>query len=150
MGGNIAISASATANTMTLKFHPNPGTVLICDYQTGFLKPEMVKRRPVVVISPRLRRRDYLCTVVPLSTKQPSRIEPYHCKILFERSLPAPWDAPEVWAKCDMLATVSFGRLHLIGTKRDPLTGRRRYLQTKIGEEEFARIKKGIAAALGL
>jgi uncharacterized protein YifN (PemK superfamily) len=43
-----------------LKFHPEPGTILICDYSTGFKKPEMVKKRPVVTISPRLKRRDGL------------------------------------------------------------------------------------------
>jgi mRNA interferase MazF len=31
---------------MPLKFHPEPGTILICDYTTGFIAPEMVKRRP--------------------------------------------------------------------------------------------------------
>ena len=50
-----------------LKFHPEPGTILICDYSTGFRLPEMVKKRPVVTISPRLKRRDGLITVVPLS-----------------------------------------------------------------------------------
>ena len=41
---------------MALNFHPEPGMVLICDFTTGFRVPEIVKRRPVVVISPRRRR----------------------------------------------------------------------------------------------
>ena len=40
---------------MTLGFHPNAGDIVICDYATGFKPPEMVKVRPVVVISPRRR-----------------------------------------------------------------------------------------------
>ena len=52
---------------MPLRFHPRVGSILICDYSTGFVAPEMVKRRRVVVIS-RLRQRADLYTVVPLST----------------------------------------------------------------------------------
>ncbi|WP_210210156.1 type II toxin-antitoxin system PemK/MazF family toxin [Rhodopseudomonas palustris] len=59
---------------MTLKFHPEPGTILICDYSTGFKAPEMVKKRPVVTVSPRLKRRDGLVTVVPLSTSRPEPV----------------------------------------------------------------------------
>ncbi|WP_198669160.1 type II toxin-antitoxin system PemK/MazF family toxin [Elioraea thermophila] len=47
------------------------GTILLCDDDTGFRPPEMVKRRPVVVVSPRLPHRDGLATVVPLSTTAP-------------------------------------------------------------------------------
>ena len=36
---------------MPITFHPSPGTVLICDFTTGFQPPEMVKRRHVVVVS---------------------------------------------------------------------------------------------------
>ena len=43
---------------MPLTFHPDPGTLLVCNFDTGFIPPEMVKRRLVVVISPRLRKRD--------------------------------------------------------------------------------------------
>jgi uncharacterized protein YifN (PemK superfamily) len=40
--------------------------------------PEMVKRRHVVVVSPRYRRQTGLCLVVPFSTVLPHEIEPYH------------------------------------------------------------------------
>ena len=59
---------------MALKFHPKPGTILVCDFRQGFRAPEMIKRRPVVVVSPRLRNRTDLCTVVPLSTIEPRPI----------------------------------------------------------------------------
>jgi len=40
---------------LALQFSPAPGAIVICDYSTGFRPPEMVKVRPVVVISPRRR-----------------------------------------------------------------------------------------------
>ncbi len=33
-----------------LNFQPKPGSVVYCDYE-GFIEPEMVKKRPVIVIS---------------------------------------------------------------------------------------------------
>ena len=35
---------------MTLPYFPRRGEVLICDFDSGFLPPEMVKKRPVVVV----------------------------------------------------------------------------------------------------
>ncbi len=60
---------------MPLTFSPRPGEIVICDFSTGFRPPEMVKVRPVVVISPR-RRTSQLVTVVPLSTTPPDPVEP--------------------------------------------------------------------------
>jgi len=53
---------------MPINFHPKRGTVPMCDYTTGFKAPEMVKRRQVVVVSPRYRRHTGFCIVVPLGT----------------------------------------------------------------------------------
>jgi mRNA interferase MazF len=54
---------------MGIQFAVAPGIILLCDYSRGgFQAPEMVKRRPAIVISPRLRHRDGLCTVVPVSS----------------------------------------------------------------------------------
>jgi mRNA interferase MazF len=94
---------------MPINFHPKRGTVLICDFD-GFKKPEMVKRRHVVVVSPRYRRHSGLCLVVPFSTVQPYEIEPHHYEIVcgrydfFDTLKPS-------WAKGDMLTCVSFERL---------------------------------------
>ena len=33
-----------------LNFQPKPGSVVYCDYK-GFIEPEMVKKRPVIVDS---------------------------------------------------------------------------------------------------
>jgi hypothetical protein len=37
---------------MSISEHPHTGVVVMCDYNSGFRLPEMVKRRPVVIISP--------------------------------------------------------------------------------------------------
>ena len=50
----------------------------MCDFDTGFKAPEMVKKRPVVVISPRRRRSSaQFYTVVPLSTHRESGFVAY-------------------------------------------------------------------------
>lgn len=68
---------------MALTFHPKPGMALMCDFNTGFVAPEMIKKRPVVVVSPRPRRSNQLCTIVPLSTTRPDPVEPYHHCMLY-------------------------------------------------------------------
>ncbi len=52
---------------MALMYYPRDAEVLECDFK-GFIMPEMVKTRPVVIIGPRLRHRGDLVTIVPLST----------------------------------------------------------------------------------
>ena len=79
----------------------------------GFVVPEMVKRRPAIVVSPRLRGRSGLCTIVPLSTTPPAREQKYHCLLELNPPLPRPFDAEVCWVKGDMLYTVSFARLNL-------------------------------------
>lgn len=134
---------------MPIAFSPNPGDVLICDYRTGFRKPEMVKLRPVVVISPRLRQRDGLCTVVPLSTTAPWRPVDYQCPVTLPFVPPHPFTATEVWAKADMLATVGFGRLDQFRTPR-PRKGQRTYLKMRISTDDLERIRACVRVALGL
>ena len=109
----------------------------------------MVKVRPAIVISPRLPHRDGLCTVVPLSGTAPRRDVPYVVRLEFDEPLPNPFTYTIVWAKCDMLATVSFERLDLFRTERDQY-GKRRYLHPKLSDEHFSEIQTGVMMALGL
>jgi uncharacterized protein YifN (PemK superfamily) len=122
---------------------------LICDYDSGFRPPEMVKRRPALVISPRLRHRDGLCTVVPLSTTAPDRELPYQCRLTLPFAPPAPFDAVDVWAKADMLATVCYSRLDLFRTGRAS-GGQRRYLKMLISQDDLARVRACVIHSLGL
>jgi uncharacterized protein YifN (PemK superfamily) len=134
---------------MGIRFAVPPGTLILCDYDTGFRPPEMVKRRPVVVISPRLPHRDQLCTVVPLSTTPPIVELPYVCRLDLVETLPAPFNAAAEWAKADMLATVAFWRLDLLRTKRDA-TGKRKYLKPMLSPEDLRRVQASVLHALGM
>ncbi|MEA3642028.1 MAG: type II toxin-antitoxin system PemK/MazF family toxin [Lamprobacter sp.] len=133
---------------MPLTFHPHPGMVLICDFNTGFKAPEMIKRRPVVVISPRPRRTNQLCTIVPLSTTAPNPVEPFHHR-MDPRSLPGKLARKETWAKCDMLATVSLERLDRVMIGKAP-NGKRIYLAEPVLDEDFKAIRRGVMMALGM
>lgn len=133
---------------MSLTFHPRPGMLLICDFNTGFKPPEMIKRRPVVVISPRPRRSNPLCTVVPLSTTAPIPVEPFHHR-MDPASLPGKLAQKETWAKCDMLATVSLERLDRVMTGKKP-GGKRIYVAASVTQSDFEAIQKGVMIALGL
>jgi len=135
---------------MPIQYAVGPGTVVLCDYSTGFRPPEMVKRRPAVVISPRLPHRDRLCTVVPLSGSASSHDLAYQCRIALAEPLPPPFEQSVWWAKADMLATVSFERLDLFRTARDQETGRRRYLHPKLAADDFKRVQDSVMHALGL
>lgn len=123
---------------------------MLCDYSTGFRPPEMVKRRPCVVISARLPFRDQLCTVVSLSGTPPMHDVAYQCRIEFAEALPLPFAQRVWWAKADMLATVGFGRLDLFRTGRDQESGRRRYPHPKLAEDDFKRVLECVVNALGL
>jgi uncharacterized protein YifN (PemK superfamily) len=95
---------------MSINFHPKAGMVLMCDF-SGNVPPEINKTRPVVVVTPAHVRRRELSTVVPLSTKPPRFVLPYHHRLT---SLPFPGAAQEAWAKCDLVQSVSHARLDRI------------------------------------
>ena len=135
---------------MALLFHPEPGTVLMCDFdKLGLKEPEMVKMRPAVVISPRLKRRDDLLTLVPLGTTAPTTVMPYQIRIEIVPRLPRPWDAQFVWVKADMIYTVRFDRLELIRTGRDH-TGKRQYITQNLSKDQIYEIHKCLLNGLGL
>ena len=79
----------------------------MCDF-AGFVEPEIVKKRPVVVIA-RNRANKHLVTVVPLSTTEPEVMENHHFR-LPRNPVPA-HKGKTCWAKCDLVATVSLERL---------------------------------------
>ncbi|MCD1645287.1 type II toxin-antitoxin system PemK/MazF family toxin [Aurantimonas coralicida] len=133
---------------MPLQFPPSRGTLVICDYSTGFRPPEMVKRRLAVVISHRLPQRDGLCAVVPLSTTPARAGIRYQCRIDLPQSPPPPFEGTVKWVKADMLATVCFNRLDLPRTGRDRDTGRRRYLQIRLPDDEMLKVQEAVLHGL--
>lgn len=134
---------------MPIKQHPAAGTVILCDFSGGFREPEMVKRRPVVVISPRIRARPGLCTVVALSRADPHPVMPYHALIDLRPKLPAPWGSDGIWVKGDMINAVGFHRLDLIRLGRTG-SGSRDYLLEPLPADTLATIQACVLAALGL
>ena len=129
---------------MVLGFHPNAGDIVICDYSTGFKPPEMVKVRPVVVISPR-RRGGQLVTIVPISSAAPSSVEPWHY-LLPEGAYP-PARGP-VWVKADMVATVALARLDRVKMRR--ADGSFVYQVFRLGPDAMRAIGSAVKAALDL
>ena len=94
-----------------LPYLPRPGEVLICNFDDGgFMPPEMVKRRPVIVVSRKDSHDRYLCTVVPISATEPAAPKIWHHPLPHVR-VPGFEDTENRWAKCDMIATVRFERL---------------------------------------
>ena len=129
---------------MALNFHPAPGTIAIRDYSTGFIAPEMVKVRPVVVLSPR-RRGSQLVTVVPLSSTEPIPAEPWH--VLLPPGIYPPARGP-MWVKADIVATVALTRLDRV--KMKGRGGVRTYQTFQIDAACLAAIRAATKAALGL
>lgn len=134
-----------------MQYPVKPRTILLCDFDAGgFRPPEMVKRRPAVVLVGALPGRNNLHSVVPLSGTESPANRRYHCRIELERPLPAPFDETVWWAKADMTATVSLDRLDLFQTKRDQY-GKRKYLtDLKLDEAQFEAVKDAVRAAYGL
>lgn len=135
---------------MPLKYPPRRGAVVICDFDRGgFRPPEMVKMRPAVVLGDRLRNRDNLANVVPLSgTPPPFEGCDYQCKITLPQLLPAPFDGNlDWWAKADMITTVSYDRLDLPRSGRDQ-NGKRKYLTLRITADQLNQIKATVLVAI--
>jgi mRNA interferase MazF len=134
---------------MGIRFLPSIRTVVICDYSRGgFQPPEMVKRRPAIVVSPRLPYRDNLCSVVPVSGDPPDHETGYVVQLKFDPPLPPPFSYKFGWVKCDMIATVGLDRLDFFHTAR--VEGKRKYLHPKISEADLDRLRQGILCALGM
>lgn len=126
-----------------LTFHPPPGTIVICDFSTGFRPPEMVKVRPVVVISPR-RRTGQLATVVPLSSTPPLPVEPWHYRLPPGAYPPA---RGAIWVKGDMVATVALDRLDRVRVKTG---GTRAYHTFQLDQTALAAVLACVRAGIGL
>lgn len=133
---------------MTINFRPDSGVILVCNFDTGFQPPEMVKCRPVVVISPQ-RRNDQTCIVVPLSSTAPDAPMDWHHQ-LEAHSLPSGLrKGGAIWAKCDMVTSVANWRLDRVKDGRDG-SGKRLYVAQRVTLADLIAIRKGVLVALGL
>ena len=129
---------------MAIQFPPDVGLLLLCAFEGK--EPEMVKRRPVVVLSSVSTR---LCNVVPLSTTDPEEQMPWHCLVNTPKPLPYPYDHKVHWLKGDMVATVGFHRLVMPHKGKDKY-GNRLYVKLRLDEGQMREIRRCVAAALGI
>jgi uncharacterized protein YifN (PemK superfamily) len=134
---------------MPILEHPPLGTVVMCDFNAGFRVPEMVKRRPVVVVSPKIQSRPGLCTIVALSTDAPDPIMSYHYQLDIRPRLPPRWQSDGVWIKGDMINTVGFHRLDLIRLGKTQ-QGKRIYLLEPLSYEIIREIRCCVLRATGM
>ncbi len=132
---------------MSIPYHPEIGTIVICEF-TGIV-PEMTKTRPAIIVSPNLKHREGLCTVVPMSITPPDVIMSYHYKLYFPKPLPPPFDSSFKWVKGDMFATVSLERINLpYAGKNDK--GKRMYVTMIVEDGDLKKIRECMLHALAL
>lgn len=130
---------------MPIKFQPRVGAVVRCDFR-GMIAPEMVKMRDVVVIA-KHPHNSQLVTVVPLSASQPTTPAAYHHELPNDPRPDGDSMRP-IWAKCDMIYTVSLERLemHYTRTRR----GGREFQKVALPTRDIAAIRDCVARYLNL
>lgn len=131
---------------MALPYHPKRGEILTCSFDDVAVGAEMIKRRPVIVISRKDTHSRGLCTIVPLSTTAPSVPHAWHHCMPHLRV--TGWIAAKpMWAKADMICTISLDRLSkpYIKTRH----GRNHVTQT-LDQTDLDAVLAGVKAYLGL
>lgn len=110
----------------------------------------MVKLRPVLVISPSIKTRSGLTTVVALSTTAPNPVCDYHY-LLPRSSMPqiGSFQKHDTWVKGDMIYAVGFQRLDLIrlGKKKD---GKRLYFTDKLSRATMKDVYSCVLHSIGI
>ncbi|WP_052698031.1 type II toxin-antitoxin system PemK/MazF family toxin [Luteibacter yeojuensis] len=138
---------------MAILGSPRNGAILMCEFDKHELElasdGNMVKTRPVIVLSPQRNRRGRLLHVVPISMTPPRIIEPWHVEIALA-CFPAPLQRAvgTRWAKCDMVVTVGWSRLSRYeGPRR---AGRASYHDTYVDQVTMLRLKRAVASVFGI
>jgi mRNA interferase MazF len=134
---------------MALTYHPKQGSIVLADFDRGFVPPEMVKKRLAVVLTPQIKERSRLCTVVPLSTSRPETIMPYHTEITIPFDIPEPWGNVSRRVKGYMVYALSIERLNLLRLARDG-SGKRRHQTQVLPTDDLRRIQVCVLNGLGM
>lgn len=134
---------------MALQYHPKQGTIVLVNFDKGFQKPEMVKKRPCVVVSPPIAARHGLCTVVPLSTSTPMTAQKYHYKFQIPFQLPPKWSNDSIWLKGDMICAVGLHRVDFLSLGKDRF-GKRQYQKQTLSRLHLHEINNCILHSLGI
>ena len=127
---------------MAINYFPKTGSIYMCDFKS-FKEPEMVKVRPVIVISPKLPFRSEIVAIVPMSTTAP-RQELEYCYRLSKNYMPNEQEGIITWAKCDMVINLAKHRLSAIKV------GRRKYIYPELSESDLRNVKQAVLYGLGL
>jgi mRNA interferase MazF len=127
---------------MPISFHPRAGQVLVCNFD-GFKEPEMVKTRPVIVISPKLPNRADLVAIIPISVTEPTLGLPY-CFRLSKNYHPEEADDLPCWAKADLV--LNLGLFRMSGFK----VGRRRWEYPQLTGADLLGVRHAVLCGLGL
>ena len=132
---------------MPILYTPFVGQILTCDF-SDFKAPEMVKKRPVIVLATR-HKSESLVTVICLSTKEPTPFKNHHLKLdqsLFPKH--KLFDGKESWLKGDMIYTVGFHRLEQI--KLGFSHGKRSYFKTRLPQQTMKAVQSCVLHGLNL
>ena len=136
---------------MALPFTPKPGEILMCAFAPvgapHVHNGEMVKTRPVIVVSRDLPGRGKAVTVVPVSMTQPNPIQAYHVEVdvgCFPPPLRA--KAGIRWAICDQVCTVSRDRLDMI--QGPHVGGKKQFLKGRVHMPILMDIRRAVAHVL--
>lgn len=127
---------------MGLTFFPRAGQIFVCNFN-GFKEPEMIKPRPVIVISPKLPHRSEIVAVVPISLTPPKHKLPFCCQLSKNYHPDEDDDLPS-WAKADMLMNLGLYRLTAFKV------GRRKYFYPTLTPEDLQSVRHAVLCGLGL
>ena len=125
-----------------INWQPQAGQILICHFGLGFRKPEMIKTRPVIVISPKVSPWTKLCTVLPISSRPPVPVRPHHLR-LPEGLVPGA-KYREAWVKGDVVMTVGAHRLDRIKA------GFRRYVAPVVPPDVLKEARRCVLHSNGM
>jgi uncharacterized protein YifN (PemK superfamily) len=134
---------------MAIKFHPERGSIVTVNYDKGFKNPEMDKLRLAIVLSPAIKARVKLVTIVPLSLTAPDKVMPFHGRIDIPFELPVKWGNANRWIKGDMVNAVGFHRVDLLNLGKDK-NGKRIYQTQVLPDDMFTDVQKCVLHGLGL
>jgi mRNA interferase MazF len=133
---------------------PKPGEIYMCDF-SGYVPPEIVKMRRVVVVSP-ANQGARVALVVPISTTQPWTLLPVHVELPGEAVYPCFPGAATVWVKADLIAHVRFDRLDrvrvpILDSVGNPIPRKRVYLPpVRLTPDHLREVRQAILHSLGL
>jgi uncharacterized protein YifN (PemK superfamily) len=125
-----------------IAFQPKPGQILVCHFGLGFRPPEMIKTRPVLVISPKVQPWTKLSVVVPISSRAPVRVQNHHFRL--PNGLIPGNKYEEAWIKGDTLIAVGSHRLDRIKV------GFRSYVAPIVPDSILTEARRCILHATGL